>query len=486
MRKLLLVTGVMAVAAWGADLPKLPPATMGLIDRARGLPPEFSADTLLTLAASPVITERAWKLQLIEEAFRNAAQAQVPYPFNCHGPVDITACQEKDDRGFSALVLRTRAIEAMLELDAPRGLAMFQELAPPRVEGVTCQDVVTPVVSAYYVTEGKVFERGFTAKQREKEEDLHLLETVIASMQSPAHVTPAMQMLAALKLTPEQRKGLLARFAVVLDSIFANDRLYADGEWAIVPAAFPEVPEGRFLPRPFLPEVADVAMYMPALRAYIVRQLSGARCSDHGKPGVLPPSAAKFNTLAAKLDPAALLYKPITDEEVKPLKDEGTFKYELPWKSQRAKDVLMAEKWLNHGNRELPDDKRFWTLEERRTEEWTTHYQDTMKLLAGWKEEEEASVETHFWLVAQAYAQIASLVPPGPERENAMGVFLNFLETRYAAVRSRNLWFVFVRDMLGQARRTKDSKEREWILGRLGRSSNPVISLYAELGSMGK
>src|SRR3954466_13930341 len=99
----LLVAGLIAFAAWGADLPKLPPATMGLIDRARGLPPEFSADTLLTLAASPLITERVWKLQLIDEAYRNAAQAQVPYPFTCHGPVEITVCQEKDDRGFSAL-----------------------------------------------------------------------------------------------------------------------------------------------------------------------------------------------------------------------------------------------------------------------------------------------------------------------------------------------------------------------------------------------
>src|SRR4051794_28478058 len=102
----LLVTGILAVAAaWTADLPKLPPATMGLIDRARGVPPEFSADTLLTLAASPLITERAWKLALIDEAFRNAAQAQVPYPYTCHGPVDITVCQERDDSGFNALGL---------------------------------------------------------------------------------------------------------------------------------------------------------------------------------------------------------------------------------------------------------------------------------------------------------------------------------------------------------------------------------------------
>ena len=482
----LLAAGMMALAMWAADLPKLPPATMGLIDRARGLPPEFSADTLLALAASPLIAERVWKLQLIDEAFTSAAQAQLPYPYTCHRTVDITACQEKMDGGLSALGLRTRAIEAVLEVDPPKALDMFRQMAPPRVPPSSCQDVTTPYVSAYYVTAGKVVERGFSAKQRQKEEDLQLLETAVASMQSPEQVVPAMQMLAAVKLTSEQRKELLARFAVVLDSVYGNDRLYANGEWAIVPAVFPEVPEGRFRPRPFLPESGEVAMFLPALRAYIVRQLSGPRCSDQIKAGALPPSAVKFNTLAAKLDPAALLYKPITEEEVKPLKDDGTFKYELPWQSQRAKDVLEAERWLNHGNRDLPDDKRFWTLEERSTEAWLTHYQDTMKLLAGWKEEEESSADTHYWLVAQAYAQMASLVPPGPERENAMGVFLNFVETRYAAVSSRNLWFTFVRDLLRKARTAKDPKERAWILDHLRRSANPVISLYATLAEMGR
>ena len=472
------------LCASAADLPKLPPETMGLIDQARALPPEFSADTLLTLAASRLITQREWKLQLIEEAFSTAAHAQVPYPFICHGPVDVIQCQETDDRGITALGLQTRAIEAMLDLNQQRALAMFQELAPPRISAVTCQDIVTPDVSAYYQTAAKVFERGFTPKQREKEDDLHLLETAIASMQSPAHVAPVMQMLSAVKVTGEQRKALLARFAVVLDGVSGSDRIFRLTEWAIVPAAFPETLEPRRLPRPFLPEAPDVAMYLPALRSYIARQLGGPRCSDRATPGKLPQSATNFNTLAAKVDPAALLYKPISEEEAKPLKDDGTYKYDLPWKSQRSKDVLEAERWLQHGNRQLPDSERFWTLEERSTDEWIARYQDTMKLLAGWKEEEEVSADTHYWLVAQAYSMLARLIPPGPARENAMGVYLNFLETHYTSVKSRNLWFVWVRNLLDSARLAKDPAEREWILDHLVRSANPVIALYANLNRL--
>ena len=476
---------VLVACRWAsaADLPKLPPETMGLIDQARGLPPEFSADTLLTLSASRLTTESEWKLQLLEEAFAAAAHAQLPYSSECHVAVDVVQCQETGvmNGGLTALGLQTRAVEAMLELNQQKALTMFQDLTPPKVPVSTCQDVVTPIVSAYYQTAAKVFERAFTPKQREKEDDLHLLETAIASMQSPAHVTPVMQMLSAVKVTSEQRKALLARFAVVLDSVSGSDRVFNLTEWAIVPAAFPETPAQRRLPRPFLPEAPDVAMFLPALRSYIVRQIGGPRCSDHITPGKLPQSAENFNTLAAKLDPAALLYKPISEDEAKPLKDDGTYKYELPWKSQRAKDVLDAERWLQHGNRQLPDSQRFWTLEERSKDEWITRYQDTMKLLAGWKEEDEASVDTHFWLVAQAYNLLATLVPPGPPRENAMGVYLNFLETRYTAVKSRNLWFVWVRNMLGSARAAKDPAEREWILDHLARSANPVIALYANL-----
>ena len=241
---------------------------------------------------------------------------------------------------------------------------------------------------------------------------------------------------------------------MVLDSVSGSDRVFNLTEWAIVPAAFPETPEPRRLPRPFLPEAPDVAMFLPAMRSYIVRQIGGPRCSDH-ITGKLPQSATNFNSLAAKLDPAALLYKPISVEEAKPLGHDGTYKYELPWKSQRAKDVLDAERWLQHGNRPLPDSQRFWTPEERSKDEWIARYQDTMKLLAGWKEEEESSADTHFWLVAQAYSMLATLVPPGPPRENAMGVYLNFLETHYTSVKSRNLWFVWVNDMLQRASRQR-------------------------------
>ena len=57
----------------------VPPEFQALADRARGLPPEFTADVLLRLAVSPQVTDAKWKRGLIEDAFLSAAGAPQPY-----------------------------------------------------------------------------------------------------------------------------------------------------------------------------------------------------------------------------------------------------------------------------------------------------------------------------------------------------------------------------------------------------------------------
>lgn len=472
---------ILPVACLAEDLPELPPETQELIDQARAAPPEFSAGLLLKLVASPLITDPKWKLQLAEEAFAAGGHAQLPYTHYCHVRVDVIQCQERDSRGLDVLALQRRAVETVLPLKPQRAVEMFLSIVPPKVAGVTCADPVTPNVSAYYVTAGTVFERGFTAAQRKEGEDLRFLETCIASMTSPVHVPPLLKMLSTAKLRAEDRAALLSRFAVTLERVAGSDREFGTGEWMVVPTASPETPPGRYLPRPVLPEMPDAALFVPALRAYIVRQLSGPRCSDRIGEDELPMSASNFNALAANLDPDGTRIKPIIAEEVKPLRDDGTFKYRLPWQSDRAKKVLAEERWLHHGNRKLPDSQRFWILEERSTSEWLARAADSMRLIEGWREDEEASPGEHFWLTAQAYSLLARLMPPGSERENAMDRYLNFLETSYAPDRSRVLWLVWVRDMLDRARSTKDAGERKWILNSLARSRSAVIRLYARI-----
>ena len=113
--------------------------------------------------------------------------------------------------------------------------------------------------------------------------------------------------------------------------------------------------------------------------------------------------------------------------------------------------------------------------------EWNTHYLDTLKLIEGWKQDEEPSPEDYCAMKAQVYMSLAQLVPPGKTRDNAMGMYRSFLEQSYFLIENHNFWFTDVRFMLNNARATKDPSDRDWMLDELSRSASPVIALYARL-----
>jgi hypothetical protein len=461
--------GLLLFLAQAAPPAARPKEVLALVDQARALPPEFSADTMLRIAASPLIPDKQWRRELIEEAFIAGGHAQLPYPRSFSGSTDSRPNLDYHRNNLEALTLQTRAVTAILPIDAPRALAMFRDIPPLQPPVLTCQDAAIPDFSAYYQTAAALFDSAFTPKQRAAEEDVQFLAALIVSIQSPLQVVPAMKMLpdAGARMPPAQRQQVAGALAGVLDRLPSDARAYAASEIVLVSSA--------------VAEMHDSQMFIPSLRSYVVRHLSGPRCTDsiHGTDP--PESAKQFNSLTARLAQTTAQIRPIAPEETKPSKLAGTFDPHLMWQSARSKQVLDALRWLNHGNRDLLGDQRFWTLEERRTPEWNAHYLDTVKLIEGWQEDEEDSPQDYAFMVSLVYSELAQLVPPGKPRENAMDTYLRFLEQHYAALENRNFWFSLVQTMLTTARYSKDPKDQAWMLAAMSRSSNPIIALYAAL-----
>lgn len=471
--------------AQAQDLPPIPTETMALIQEARGLRPEFSADTLLRLAGSRVLSDRAWKRQLIGEAFSAGSRAQLPYRKAGDETTDSRFSRAYWDNGLEALTLQIRAVETMLEIDPPRALAMFEEIQTPLVPALTCQEAGAPNLSSYYQAATKVFDRAFTAEQRENLQHVHFLKRVIGRMESPAHVTPTVKLIFTATVSPDQRQELVSDFAAMLPRINGSARVFGASTSQLVPVSAPlRLPAGiRGLPPMLEAEpgqlpprvVAAAPLLLPALRSYIVRHVSGPRCSEDIRGTQLPGAVNDFNYLASALDPNATSYKPISADEAKPANNAGTYERHPWWQSARSQQVLDALKWLNHGNRNLPGDSRFFTPEERQSQEWNTHFVESLRLLEGWKESEESSAEDWFGMVSEAYGLIAELAPPGRQKEAAISRYLNFMETHYSAT-SPNLWFTQLKSQW----RSKDP----WIVEQFANSRNPVMSLYAKLNKL--
>jgi hypothetical protein len=467
---LLLVLGQAVSSHSGAQASR-PPEVLALVDQGRALPAEFRADILLRLAQSSLITQTPWKQELIEEAFWSGSHASLPYLQRADGRSDSVATNAVRANGLEAMTLQARAVQQMLPLNPGKALQLFDQIQPTTLPKLACSNPLTPDVAAYYQTAALVFRNSFTAKQRANGEDRLLLKRLVASVDAPAQVPPVMEMVFAVNLAPDQRRDLLSLLTANLQDINRSDREYGAAETALVSAI---ASDGIRPP--------EAAIFLPALRSYIVRHLKGHRCTDNmPAAGRIAKSGEQFNSLAAKLDPTESRWTRISAEEAKPAGDDGTYRQDRTGRSERSQAVTEALKWLTHGNRVRHGEVLRWTLEERSSPKWLGRYDDAAKLVHELKEDDEASPEALFVMKSDALNFLAALGPPGQSRDKALEEYREFLEEYYPSIENVNLWFTMFRHMLYTARFSEDPKNRAWILDGLARSSNPIIALYSKI-----
>ncbi|HEY6252386.1 MAG TPA: hypothetical protein VI685_20720 [Candidatus Angelobacter sp.] len=451
---------------------KQTPQAVALIEQARALAPEFGADSLLRLANSTLIVGDEAKSKLIAEAFWAGERAFLPYK-QWADRMDSLPTRAVRANRLEALTLQTRAVQAMLPLNPQKALQMFEKIHSPVLPDLSCSDDLTPDVSDYYQAAGAVFAQAFTPRQRKAEEDMDFLKQQITGLSSPSQVAPALQMVLILNVSPEQRNTLLTAFAGSLDRISGSDRSFGSWEGALAPEASPDI--------------AAAPAFVAALRAYIVRHVHGRRCSDNVPPDGKPAkSVVQFNALLESLGLASEHLKPISETEASPLSKDGSSTHHLLWRSSKSRSILSELQWLHHGNiKDGSAQPSTLKLADRQTDEWLDHYQNTLKLMQDWKEQDEETPEDYFCMATDALSDLAALAPPGKVRDRAMNAYLEFLELHYPAIENRNLWFTQFRQMLYRARFSKDAEDKAWILNSMSRSANPVIALYAKLEILG-
>src|ERR1019366_7638529 len=117
----------------------IPNEVASVVDMARHVPGEFGADALIRLASIDKL-DKASRVDLLEEAFRRAGDAQQPFKQQPsivlpEGPGGFL--QRAFQQGLDGLSLRLRAVAAMLPLDPSKARSLFLEIPPLKIPKVT-------------------------------------------------------------------------------------------------------------------------------------------------------------------------------------------------------------------------------------------------------------------------------------------------------------------------------------------------------------
>ena len=472
------------VAAAAESRPALPKAMVEMVDRARNVPPEFGADTLLRIAESDAVPEKALKRELIEEAFRMAGGAQEPLKrFGTKtGTGDSrTSFQARAyAQDLDALTLQSRAVSDMLRVDPPKARELFSAIAPPQAPRLTCMDSLIYDVSAYYETMADVARSAFTPKERAEEEHVKFLSAYAGRISTPVEVGPMAKVLAAAQVTPDQLQALVTAFAAALKSLSGDDRTFSFtiGRQGSVSADL-----GALVSACSKKQVASLAL-VDAVRTYLSHQLTGKRCWDTGGPTVTtsvggraadpgqPDPVAFFNDQLRKdVYPPGAEVAPLAGDEIR---GNGLdFPPDTPPVEESAEAKEVAQKY-----RTLLYDPsgNAWSDDQKNQSEWQSKLREYVAALAAWKSDGDSGES--FYRKSYLLGSLSSVVPNGPLREMVLHAHLEFLEQNPYQQTRRIEWFLPANTLLA---RVMFDPALAPLAAEMRNSPNAVISLYAQL-----
>ena len=457
----------------------IPNDVAAVIDMARQAPGEFAADALIRIASTDRL-DKPTRIQLFEEAFRRAAEAQQPLKrrasiLKVAGSAGIL--QHAYEQNLDALSLRLRAVDGMLLLDRAKARALFLEIPPLSVPKVTCDDYLVYDVGLFYQVLDKVAQQSFTPKEAAAGDPIRLLERFTGTIESASQVEPAARMIATSGVDNRNFETLVTAFGGALGRIYGDDRTFtatlSPGSRQIL--ALLEDARKR--------QVSPLAL-LEGYRRYLVNNLSGQRCADDdlvesgqaysfgsGKVATLGSTAADYFNQKLATPPVL----PLREEEVTPSKIEGAASGLRSCQDAECKQLATDYRGLIFDAAGTP-----LTADQKDSTEWRTRLQDFLNEMANWKPASGQKEEMdQFRDKCALFGSLLGVIPPGPERERVLLAWLDYLDGNQIEQADRIGWFLPVNALIGRV--ALDPLGLGKLTEALRKVHDPVIALYVEL-----
>ena len=449
-------------------------------------PPELAADLLIRIAESPKVTDKAFKIELLERAFALAPSAKFKlrlwrsFGRGSSTDSDTGAVATALRDGLDTLSLQSRVVRDLLPLDRARAMDLFVAIPPLAIPRLTCKDAIVYSAEAYYEMIEAVFRQGFTAKERKDEKDVELIRSTLARMNSPSELDVAVE----LVLIPEVARHfemLLATYNGALRQMQADDRTFSIG--LHVGGAITGISSLR---QAAANRGLSTYAQSDALRFFLVRHLAAARCADSVEPQGLGRGAVSlvkyFNSDLSKdaLNSTGEQVPPITPEEVNPTRVEGRAEVFVYWETPRTKKLLMDMKRLRFGDDLGP---KALTSEQRNERAWERSVREFLKDLQRWNSDHEESEANYFHMASIIYHGLIDLIPARDLKTEVLRSYISFLAGSPMRRESPPEWYTHAKRILrGLSDLTPD--ERAWIREEIKAGGDVVMSVLIDMETL--
>jgi hypothetical protein len=438
-----------------------------------GMSPEFGSDVAIRLAASDGISDRGVKINLLTRAFYLAESAQESVKrVAVSGIVDSSSGYREIAfyLNLDRVSLQSRAVDALLAVDAKRARNLFEQMTAPALPPLACEEPLAYDVSLPYEVLGRLAAQGFTAKERAEGRHLALLRTYVGELRSHAQVIPAVHLLQTTALSSGDEAELVAVFSHSLERLEGDERSFANAMSSEGLTAF-----GRLIIQLEAKEISTAGL-LQALRTYLVANFGGTRCPEIARSrdeGGLPSVIVGFNKeMLPSIQKVQI--RPIKAEEIQDFQILSGPAVDSYWQSSPSRDLLVGCQKLRFGSNGEP-----YTLEQRKEFSWAAQLADYVTALESWKPDNEVAAD-FFHEKSVLYTSLIDLVPEGPDRLKIIDSYVSFLELNDFATKSRIEWFMHVNDLIKVSHRWPETDRRE-LLKTLLNSRDVNLNLYAQL-----
>jgi hypothetical protein len=448
-----------------------------LISDSKAQNAEIASDALIRLVESNLVTDRQQKIDLLEEAFRRASEAQHKVRIDYAGTADTRSGVLSDafSMEMDELSLKCRVVKAFLLIDKNKARKLFSEISPRiSLPPLGCKDgFVSYDVSIFYNTLNEILRNTFSEKEQRQNLHIQFLLPYINNITSPSQVLHIMKTFASIKTTNFQFLLLINNFLPALKNVSSDDHSFRRSMSS-------DAITKQFIELIKLCEKNNASKYeaLQAIRLYLLTQLNGTRCSDGLKFNTQSPATTKY-VLPGYIEFAnknLLVNRPITVDEINPSKVEEARESADYYESISAQDRLDRYRKLRFTKDNIP-----LSDSEKETPEWEADFSQLLNDIGAWLPDDDISEEDYFHQKCIFFQTMLEIIPEKNTelRQRVFRDLMSFLNSSQMQRSNSIEWLLRVQTFLNifSSAQGQDKVRFKEILD----DSNSTIQLYLRL-----